>query len=407
MKFLYFRTRFVFGLTAGGSVTHTSGVVNALAEKGNIRVYSNDDLPGVKPDYEIHRPRSPKFLPVAFREFLYSLSVIFKVKVDQGTNAIYQRLSGYSFCGAYLAKKSKVPFILEYNSSTAWGLRNWSKQNSWRSLSGFFLNLYKYLFEIPVADRLENYNIQNAAVIVVVSEELKRQLVERGVDPGKIAFYPNGVDPEVYKPGIDGSAIRQKLGISKDEVVYGFIGSFGQWHGVDVLADSIARYFKRPDASKNCRFLLIGDGYTMPQVKEHLKDLDDPEKVILTGMIPQYEAVNYLSACNFLLSPHKPNPDGTKFFGSPTKLFEYMALGKGIIASELEQIGHILKHGETAFMVEPGDPESLADAFQWALSHPVEMDEFGVKAREKVLADYTWTSHVHEILSTLSAQNIV
>ncbi len=405
MKFLYFRTRFVFGLTAGGSVTHTSGVVNALAKKGSIRVYSNDDLPGVKSEYEIHRPRSPKFLPVAFREFLYSLGVIFKVKVDRDTDAIYQRLSGYSFCGAYLAKKSKVPFILEYNSSTAWGLRNWSKQNSWKSFSGFFLNLYKYLFEIPVADRLENYNIKNASVIVVVSEELKRQLVERGVDPNKIAFYPNGVDPEVYKPGIDGSAVREKLGIDKGEVLFGFIGSFGQWHGVDVLADSISRYFKRPDASSNCRFLLIGDGYTMPQVKEHLKDLDDPNRVILTGMIPQYEAVNYLSACDYLLSPHKPNPDGTKFFGSPTKLFEYMALGKGIIASELEQIGHILKHDETAYMVEPGDPDSLSEAISWSLLHRTQMEEYGVKARSKVLERYTWDSHVEEILSTLASQD--
>ena len=66
-----------------------------------------------------------------------------------------------------------------------------------------------------------------------------------------------------------------------------------------------------------------------------------------------------MAACDLLASPHVPNSDGTPFFGSPTKLFEYMAMGKGIIASDLDQIGEVLEHDHTAWMVKPGDAESL------------------------------------------------
>ena len=53
-----------------------------------------------------------------------------------------------------------------------------------------------------------------------------------------------------------------------------------------------------------------------------------------------------LAACDVLASPHMGNPDGTRFFGSPTKLFEYMAMGRAIVASDLEQIGEVLEHVE-------------------------------------------------------------
>jgi len=69
-------------------------------------------------------------------------------------------------------------------------------------------------------------------------------------------------------------------------------------------------------------------------VVEALERHGTSDLTVLTGLVPQVEGRCYIAACDILASPHIPNPDGTPFFGSPTKLFEYMAMGKAIVASD-------------------------------------------------------------------------
>ncbi len=99
---------------------------------------------------------------------------------------------------------------------------------------------------------------------------------------------------------------------------------------------------------------MIGAGPELGEAKRVIDAAGFTEAVIFTGLVAQEEGPSYLAACDILVSPHVPNADGTPFFGSPTKLFEYMAMGRGIVASDLDQIGEVLRHGETAWLVPPG-----------------------------------------------------
>jgi glycosyltransferase involved in cell wall biosynthesis len=101
------------------------------------------------------------------------------------------------------------------------------------------------------------------------------------------------------------------------------------------------------------------------------------------------------------------NPDGSPFFGSPTKLFEYMAMGKGIVASDLDQIGEILTHGTTAWLVKPGDPEALAAGILTLGGDPGLRRVLGEAARAEVLAHHTWTAHVHRILQRMADLKLI
>ena len=139
----------------------------------------------------------------------------------------------------------------------------------------------------------------------------------------------------------------------------------------------------------------------MPMVKEIIRRDGVEDFVILAGLVPQEEAPKYLAACDVLASPHVPNPDGSRFFGSPTKLFEYMGMGKAIVASDLEQIGEVLEHRKTAWLVKPGDVQDLADGILKLAEDEDLRNELGRNAREEALRNYTWDGHVRRTLDKL------
>ena len=132
--------------------------------------------------------------------------------------------------------------------------------------------------------------------------------------------------------------VRGKYNL-KDSFVFGFIGTFGHWHGIEMLERIIPIVC---DKYPQARFLLIGDGSLKQSLEESVKKYIDSGQVILTGKIDQNLAPEYLAACDAYLCPTAPNKDGTRFFGSPTKLFEYMSMAKPVIASDLEQLAQVL-----------------------------------------------------------------
>jgi glycosyltransferase involved in cell wall biosynthesis len=351
LSLLFLRSDHWFNIKSGGSVGHLSGVINGFKCLNiSTHVVSTDYLFGVEQDdcfhlcpplYELGRnlPNIPKILYT--HQMVQSIEKQWKKWLP---TFIYQRYSLGNYAGVCLKQKYNVPYICEYNGSELWVARHWGRGK---------------LFHQKLLNRIELLNLQAADLVVVVSQPLKDELVARGIEADKILVNPNGVDSERYSPSVDGSVVRSEYDLN-GKIVIGFIGTFGKWHGAEVLAEAFGQLLQEfPAYRDHVRLFLIGDGLTMPLVKEKLTQFNVMDACILTGMVPQEKGPAYLAGCDILASPHVPNPDGTPFFGSPTKLFEYMAMGKGIVASDLEQIGEVLKHNQTAWMVKPGDVQSL------------------------------------------------
>jgi glycosyltransferase involved in cell wall biosynthesis len=357
IKIAYARTQFWFNLKAGGSVGHTLGVLKGLKKNNcEVKVISNEKILGIEDfDYVVIKPRYKSFLG----EYIYNFYAVNRFKNEILTfnpDIIYHRYTGNTFFVAKIAKALNIPLILEFNSFDTWKLEHWPAGRN--ALTMFIKEHILY----NMVKRIENYNLKTASLIVTVSELLKADLLDFGIPEGKILVNPNRVDPDKFNPklltGEESSILKRSWGIDDDRIVVGFSGTFGEWHGIPQLTEAIDEISKIT-VSKKIHFLLIGDGKFKPDAERRIGHY---ENVTFTGVVPYSDIQKHLAICDILVSPHNPQADGRDFFGSPTKLFEYMAMGKGIVASDLGQIGEVLKHEENALLVTPGDVPELIEA---------------------------------------------
>ncbi len=389
---LYLRTDLSFGLKAGGSVGHIAGVINHLhAFSGSPIMLTTDVVSTVDPAIEVHLvPPAEAFweypeLPSLVMNGQFQ-AVAATAIASRPVSFVYQRYSLNSYAGARLAVHQRVPYVMEYNGSEIWMSRHWGSPLEHEALS----------------ERIEIANLRIADLVVVVSQPMADELISRGVAAEKILVNPNGVEPDRYSPAIDGSEIRARHGLEGKTVV-GFIGTMGPWHGAEVLAAAFAKLLaEQPAYRATVRLLMIGDGVKMGEVTAALEAGGVRDLAVLAGIVPQAEGPRFLAACDILASPHVPNPDGTPFFGSPTKLFEYMAMGKGIVASDLDQVGEILEHGRAAQMTVPGDVNSLVAGLRALIEDSARRAALGAEARRLAVERHSWREHTRRIVQALT-----
>lgn len=381
MNILFLRTDFFGPLNTGGSFSHISGFLDGLQELGHT-VALTASAQAFAPDrYKFyHIPYSPLFtnfpeIPsIAYNKILERRlpSIIKAEKPD----FIYQRHSEFIHATTKIARNANLPLILEANNSEWWWKRNWA-----------------HLFFDKILRRSEERQFHAADAIMVVSEVLKQDLVRLfNLDQEKIHVNPNGVDIARFSDSIDSPAFFRTLPTElqarwKGKILCGFVGTFGEWHGVEVLARSVIHAVKQ---NPNIHFMLIGDGKLRSNVEKILAADGVSDSVTLLGTVKHDIVANYLSLCEILLSPHTENTDGTTFFGSPTKLFEYMGMGKAIVASSVGQIADIIHDGINGALVEQRDERELASVICHLTSDLEYCRTLGKAARLDAVNTYSW-----------------
>ena len=379
---------------AGGAMSHVKGFLTGLAQRSaRCEIFSGRPLPlATFPVREI--PNKRRWY--VFRESValcYNRDFVAGVKnlLGEGRPAfLYQRHGRFVVAGALLARNLRCPLVLEYNGSEVWITKHWdpTRFSKWLKLC-------------------EEISLAAASVIVVVSDVLRQELIDRGITADKILVNPNAVDPAQFHPGCGGDAVRKQFGFQADDNVVGFIGSFSYWHGISVLQSTIEMILEEQEANDRLpklRFLLIGDGPLRAEMRQTLEAYCIKGWVVFTGQVSHNLAPPYLDSADILVSPHVPMPDGKPFFGSPTKLFEYMAMGKAIVASDLDQLGRALTHQRTAFLVEPGNSKELAAAIRLLAADPDTRHRLGNNAREAALSQHTWEQNAVRVLARIAAE---
>jgi glycosyltransferase involved in cell wall biosynthesis len=401
-----------FGVKAGGSLAHTGGVANGLAGAGyDVDLIAPFAVPELHAAVSEHPglPPTTFALPTEDNNFRYDQTLhdhALRIARARQPRFVYHRLSIHSHVGARLSRSLGVPLVVEYNGSEVWVARHWGRPLRYERL----------------AEQAERVLLRHAHVVVTVSDVLRDELLDRGVDERRIVTYPNCVDttifdPSRFEPG-DRSALRRRHGVPDDALVATFVGTFGRWHGADVLAAAIRTLSDEAPGwleERRLHFLFVGDGLRMSEVESILGGRQGRFHT-LAGLIPQAETPRYLDASDIVLSPHVPNADGSRFFGSPTKLFEYMAMGLPIVASELDQIGDVLRPSlrasdlpsrspddanEVAVVTTPGSERELVAGIRFLADRADWRSVLGSNARRLATERYTWEAHVAAILARL------
>jgi len=395
---VYLRCDFWTPIISGGSYGHTCYVANELARTcaDFVALLGNhypllDEL-GVRQVVLPPPGRDGNELTLLKSTFHYYPIVRTAIAALRPA-FIYERICLGNFLGALISRELAVPYVVEYNGSEI---------SMMKSFDGS-----RYEHE-GLYTRMEQAAFRQATLISVVSQVVKDTLVERGVDSDKILLNPNGADLRAYRPPTpdERRTIRAEFGWDDRHRVVGFTGTFGGWHGIDVLAAALPAICRsRPDV----RFVLIGDGNFKHLVSDAVAQHGLEAQVVSVGRVPQAEGARLLKACDVYVSPHNAHMVDSRFFGSPTKIFEYMAMGGGIVATDLEQIGEVLSPAlraatlsgraasvdrERSVLCAPGSVDEFVAGVLHLVDNPAVSDALGRNARAAVADDYSWERHV-------------
>lgn len=218
--------------------------------------------------------------------------------------------------------------------------------------------------------------------IVVISDGLKEDLVEEGLDPENILVARDGVHLTRFanRPTIEDA--RRHLGLEQDKPTVVYAGQLYEWKGVDALVQAIGRL---PDA----RLLVVGgDPQNLPRV-EQLVAKHAPGRVILTGNVPHQAVPFYLAAGDAVVLPNSAREVISLKYTSPLKMFEAMACGRAIVGSDIPSLREVLTHDRNAWLVQPDDPDALAAGLDEVLGDAALRERLSEQAMEDV-QPYNW-----------------
>lgn len=336
-----------------------------INERTDIKTYTIKWIGSIPSIYNLNR------LIFNIRLYQAGSSIIKEEKPD----IIHERETFFNFAGLLLAKKIKIPYVLEVNAPLSYEMgRHYSRINQ------------------EIGKIIERKLFNGADRIIVVSNILKKYLLNQGVGEEKIKVVQNGVDEKLFNPTISGESVRKKYHLENEEVI-GFAGSLHQeWQGIgDLLKAAKIICSIKP----SMRFLIVGNTEGQEEIFKSA-----PDNVIFTGLVNHSEVPRYLAAADVLVAPYKLENDlkNIGFYNSPVKLLEYMAMGKPIIASRIGQIEEILEHRKTGLLTEPGNYKDLVANISILAEDEQLKKKLGTYARNEAENKYTWEQNARRIM---------
>lgn len=368
----------VFG-TKGSSV-HVQEIVRAWHRAGaEVTVYCTrlgTDRPADLADLPVveirPEPASGAAREKAIRDAAAALA---HAVIRDGCDAVYERYSLFSAALAMVSDVLRVAAVLEVNAPLI------EEQQR-----------YRELFDAGLAERMLAANAAAAAVVACVSEPVVRWVKDR-VPEARTLLAPNGVNTERVTPRPAGQQ-------DPDHFTVAFVGTLKPWHGVSYLLEAVALANAGAGAARHTwSATIIGDGPCRQDLERQAAELGVEAE--FTGAVPPGDVTGLLHQCEAAAAPYPEPAPGRDDYFSPLKVYEYLAAGMPVIASDVGQIPSILQHGHTGLLVPPANPAAIAAALVQLASSERLRERLGTQARAAAVELYNWDSVLATIHTAL------
>ncbi len=306
-------------------------------------------------------------------ELAYSLHAYLKLRravKEHKPDCLYERYNLYLLSGVWLKKSFGLPMLLEvnaplfnerkkYNGIALPRLARWSERTAWR----------------------------NASAVLPVTEVLANMVEQAGVERERILVIHNGICEERFKDTGTDDEIRTKLGL-QNKLVLGFTGFVREWHRLE----RVVSLLKCGQDGRQRHLLLVGDGPARKQIEDRARELGVEDSVTITGVIDRENVSSYVSCFDIALQPDVVE------YASPLKLFEYLALGRAIVAPDTANIREILAHEYSALLFDPKQKDSFLEAVTRLLNDPGLREKIGQGARHTITEKrFTWDANAARV----------
>jgi len=372
MKILYHHRT----TASDGSAVHIEGLSSALRRLGVTVVMVEPPTVRrgsvvIRTDSTAWRQRMPRWLHEVL-ELIYNVPEWMRLQaaiVRHRPNVIYERNNLYLLSGIVAKYVSRIPIIEEVNSP-------------------LFLERSAHggIALTSVARCSERWVWRRADAVVVVTRALADIVASTIGSASLIEVMPNGVDRAMFgSHRIDADA-KRKLHL-EGKTVLGFTGFVREWNGLEQIIDLLPRL--RPDVV----LLIVGDGTARASLEHRAHRAGVAARVIFTGVVARNEVASFISAFDIALQP-AANP-----YASPLKLFEYLALGRAVLAPDQPNLREVLTHRVNAWLFDTNDPGAMHRAIEQLLAEPQTRNALSMAALAAISeGELTWERNAERVL---------
>jgi glycosyltransferase involved in cell wall biosynthesis len=238
--------------------------------------------------------------------------------------------------------------------------------------------------------------------VITTTARLRETLIERGA-PAEAAFVAHDGIREARFAGLpDRASAREQLKLPASATIVAYVGrlqTLDMDKGVGQLVEALAS-LHLPDA---CLLLVGGSDEQAQALRLRWQQQGGAaERFLYAGQVTPDKVPLYLAATDIAAMPF-PWTEHFAYYASPIKLFEYMAAGCAVVASDLPSTAEVVRHDETALLYPTGDGAALAAALLRLHEDSALRARLGQAAQALVFAEYTWQRRAAAILSRLRA----